>query len=436
LSKRDEKKFSRWTFLKNPTISVLAFSNGITMLGFGQILPIIPILLYDQLHASEIEIGVTISSFAITRVLSQGPMGSLSDKYGRKPFIVIPLFAYGLVSLFFIFATQTWHIFMIRAFQGIFSGALWPVSDAMVMDICDPKHRGKVISTIQIAYNLGWFAGPFVGGVISNIFGMNFAFGFSAGLSFTAFLVALIFLKETLAKKENFGGFESLYSINLRDHFKKSYITLKKFPALKNLAISALILQTAASLLQGYIPIFIVDALKGNEMDTGLILGLTGVVGLILQFYAGSIGDKYGKWRVLRFGVLISVIVSPLLLLINNLSTAYIIIPIVLGANFISMPMFTALVGDALPLEERGSGYGAYGIVRDVSLIIGSPLGGIILETSKYFSQKDLFYNLQMLFIFRFLMLALTLAVIVHYMKSFKEVDSAIWLRSKVPIPE
>jgi len=171
-------------------------------------------------------------------------------------------------------------------------------------------------------------------------------------------------------------------------------------------------------------------------MDTGLIIGLTGIVGLTLQFYAGSTGDKYGKWRVLGFGVLISVIVSPLLLLINNLSIAYIIIPIVLGANSISMPMFTALVGDALPLEERGSGYGAYGIVRDVSLIIGSPLGGIVLETSKYFSQKDLFYNLQILFIFRFLMLALTLAVVVYYMKSFKEVDSVIWLRSKVPVPE
>jgi MFS family permease len=133
MSKRDENKCSRWVFLKNPTISVLAFSNGITMLGFGQILPLIPILLYDQLHASEIEIGITISSFAITRVLSQGPMGSLSDKYGRKPFIVVPLFAYGFVSLFYIFTTQTWHIFMIRAFQGIFSGALWPVSDAMVI---------------------------------------------------------------------------------------------------------------------------------------------------------------------------------------------------------------------------------------------------------------------------------------------------------------
>ncbi len=406
------------------------------MLGFGQILPIIPILMYDYLHASEIEIGLTISSFAITRILSQGPIGTLSDKYGRKPFITVSLLGYSIVSFLYIFAFQTWHILAIRAVQGFFSGALWPVSDAMVMDICDPKHRGKVISTIQIAYNAGWFAGPFLGGVIADLYGIDATFGFSAGLSFTAFIIALLFLRETMKVKRVSSVKEVSIISSLRNNFEKSFQALGKFPALKNLAISAFVLQTSLSLLQGYTPIFISDVLNGTELDIGLIVGVGGVLGLITQFFVGSLGDRYGKWLILEVGVFIAATLSPTLLLIQNLLQAYIILPIVMCCNMISSPMLTALVGDAVPSDERGTGYGAYGVVRDFSLIIGSPLGGFILELSRKFFGASLLQSLRILFIFRSLMLFLTLFVTLYYMRSFKEVDTIIWVRSKVPPPE
>lgn len=403
------------------------------MLGFGQILPIIPILMYDYLHASEIEIGLTISSFAITRVLSQGPIGALSDKYGRKPFIILSLLGYSIVSFLYIFASQTWHILSIRAIQGLFSGALWPVSDAMVMDICDPKHRGKVISTIQIAYNAGWFAGPFLGGVIANLYGIDATFGFSAGLSFTAFIIALIFLKETIKAKKGSSVQEVSIINGFKNNFQKSFQTLRKFPALKNLAVSAFILQTSLSLLQGYTPIFISDVLNGTELDIGIIIGVGGILGLVTQFFAGSLGDKYGKWLVLEIGVFIAALLSPTLLLIQNIFQAYIILPIVMCCNMISSPMLTALVGDAVPSDERGTGYGAYGIVRDFSLIIGSPLGGFILELSRNLLKESLLQSLRILFIFRSLTLFLTLSITLYFMKSFKEVDTVIWTRSRIP---
>ncbi|MEM1986067.1 MAG: MFS transporter [Nitrososphaeria archaeon] len=432
----ERTSFSRWTFLKNPVISVLVFSNGITMLGFGQILPIIPILMYDYLHASEIEIGLTISSFAITRILSQGPIGALSDKYGRKPFITLSLLGYSVVSFLYIFASQTWHILTIRAIQGFFSGALWPVSDAMVMDICDPKHRGKVISTIQIAYNAGWFAGPFLGGVIADLYGISATFGFSAGLSFVAFITALLFLKETV-KEKNVSSVKEVSIIKgFEKNFEKSFQALRKFPALKHLALSAFVLQTSLSLLQGYTPIFISDVLNGTELDIGIIIGAGGVLGLIAQFFAGSLGDRYGKWIILEVGVFIAALISPSLLLIQNLLQAYIILPIMMCCNMISSPMLTALVGDAVPSDERGAGYGAYGIVRDFSLIIGSPLGGVVLELSRNFLKTSLMQSLRLLFVFRSIMLLLTLSITLYYMKSFKEVDTIIWARSKLPPPE
>ncbi len=425
--------FSRLSFLKNPVISVLVFSNGITMLGFGQILPIIPILLYDYLHASEIEIGLTISSFAITRVLSQGPFGTLSDRYGRRPFIVISLLGYSIVSLLYIFASQTWHILVIRAVQGLFSGALWPVSDAMVMDICDPKHRGKLISTIQIAYNAGWFAGPFLGGVIADLFGLSATFGFSAGLSFTAFIIALIFLKETIRVEDTPSIQQFSIVEGFKNNFQKTFQILRKFPALKNLAVSAFILQTSLSLLQGYTPIFISDVLNGTELDIGIIIGFGGVLGFIAQYIAGSLGDRYGKWLVLEIGVFIAALISPTLLLIQNMFHAYIILPTVMCCNMISSPMLTALVGDAVPSDERGTGYGAYGIVRDFSLIIGSPIGGLVLEFSRNFLKETLLQSLRLLFIFRSIMLFITLSIALYFMKSFREVDTVIWKRSKIP---
>ncbi|MEM0053879.1 MAG: hypothetical protein QXL89_06810 [Nitrososphaeria archaeon] len=102
----------------------------------------------------------------------------------------------------------------------------------------------------------------------------------------------------------------------------------------------------------------------------------------------------------------------------------------------ISSPMLTALVGDAVPSDERGAGYGAYGIVRDFSLIIGSPLGGVVLELSRIFLKTSLMQSLRLLFVFRSIMLLLTLSITLYYMKSFKEVDTIIWARSKLPPPD
>jgi hypothetical protein len=102
----------------------------------------------------------------------------------------------------------------------------------------------------------------------------------------------------------------------------------------------------------------------------------------------------------------------------------------------ISSPMLTALVGDAVPSDERGTGYGAYGIVRDLSLIIGSPLGGLVLEFSRNFLKETLPQSLRILFIFRSIMLFITLSITLYFMKSFREVDTVIWTRSKIPPPE
>lgn len=222
----------------------------------------------------------------------------------------------------------------------------------------------------------------------------------------------------------------------MKYNFERSFQALRNFPALKRLAVSAFILQTSLSLLQGYTPIFISDVLSGTELDIGIIVGAGGVLGLIIQFFAGALGDKYGKWLILEVGVLFSAIISPALLLIQNLMQAYILLPIVMGCNMISSPMLTALVGDAVPSDERGTGYGAYGIVRDLSLIVGSPLGGAVIELSRNLFHESLMQSLRHLFVFRSIMLFLTLSITLYYVKSFREVDTVIWFRSKVPPAE
>jgi DHA1 family multidrug resistance protein-like MFS transporter len=131
----------------------------IAFLGVGIIAPIIPIYAMD-LGATGVTVGLMVAAFSISRGVLQPIFGSISDRQGRKRFLVIGLLIYAVVGVTYTLATSVEHLILIRLFHGIGSAMIVPIVMAYVGDLTPEKQEGKYMGMLNIALFAGIGAGP------------------------------------------------------------------------------------------------------------------------------------------------------------------------------------------------------------------------------------------------------------------------------------
>lgn len=154
---------------------ILSISVGVAIIGLGIIWPLIPVYALE-LGASGFQVGMIIASFNVARVLANPVTGRLSDRWGRKPFIVTGLFLYALVSVLYILATDVNDLIMVRFLHGLTSVLVVPVAMALAADIAPENHLARYMGSLNMAVMLGLGVGPMFGGIIRDALGMQAAF--------------------------------------------------------------------------------------------------------------------------------------------------------------------------------------------------------------------------------------------------------------------
>ena len=163
------------------------------MTGLGIIWPLVPVYAV-QLGAGGLQIGIIIASFNLARTLANPLAGQLSDRWGRKPFIAAGLLLYSLVSVLYVMATRVEALILVRFLHGFTSVLVGPVAMALAADIAPPHRLGRYLGTLNMAVMLGLGAGPVLGGIIRDLFGMAAAFYTMGGLALATFLGVTAFL--------------------------------------------------------------------------------------------------------------------------------------------------------------------------------------------------------------------------------------------------
>ena len=179
--------------LNKKVYAILFLSILATMTGVGLVVPLLPVYA-KELGGSGFQIALIFVAFAIARTVFIPFFGHRSDRKGRKPFIVMGMFSYAVVSLLFVLAGTTWQIILFRTFQGIASAMVMPVVQAYVGDITPEGFEGASMGIFNMAIFVGLSVGPLAGGVIHDQFGMNAAFYFMAALSLVSLFLALVYL--------------------------------------------------------------------------------------------------------------------------------------------------------------------------------------------------------------------------------------------------
>jgi len=149
----------------------LFFSIFAVVTGVGIVVPLLPVYAHE-LGASGLKIGLIFGAFALSRTAFMPYFGRISDKKGRKPFIVVGLFAYAIISIAFIASTDVETLILIRFLHGIASAMIMPTAQAYIGDITPSGREGFTMGVFNTSIFCGLSIGPVLGGVINNHFGL------------------------------------------------------------------------------------------------------------------------------------------------------------------------------------------------------------------------------------------------------------------------
>ncbi|MCU0270904.1 MAG: MFS transporter [Acidimicrobiales bacterium] len=167
---------------------------AVDLVGFGIVLPILP-LYAEDFGASSLTIGLLVASFSVAQLVMAPFMGRLSDRYGRKPVLLVSLFGTALGSLLTGLAGSVALLFVGRIVDGA-SGASVSVAQAAAADLAPPRERARLMGLLGAAFGLGFVAGPAIG-ALAALAGPRLPFFLAAALAFVNALVAIRRLPET-----------------------------------------------------------------------------------------------------------------------------------------------------------------------------------------------------------------------------------------------
>jgi len=355
---------------KQAAIGFIFITLLIDVMGLGIIIPVIPKLIQELIHGDVSEAakigGWLTFAYAITQFLFSPLVGNLSDKYGRRPVLLLSLFGFSLDYLLLAFApTITW-LFIGRIIAGI-TGASITTASAYIADISNDENRAKNFGMIGAAFGLGFIIGPIMGGLLGQ-YGARIPFYAAAALCLLNFLYGYFILPESLSKK-NRREFELK-----RANPIGSFVSLREYPKLIGLVIAVFILHTASHAVQSNWSYFTIYQFNWDEKMVGISLGVVGILvalvqGVLIRWINPKIGDVksiYVGMALYTLGMFLFGFATQSWMMFAFL------IPYCLGG--IAGPALQAVIASQVPANQQGEIQGTLTSLISVSSIVGPPL--------------------------------------------------------------
>jgi MFS transporter, DHA1 family, tetracycline resistance protein len=353
----------------------------IDVMGWGLIIPVMPKLVAELRNISINEAAPfgawLISVYAITQFICAPIIGNLSDRFGRRPVLLISLFGFAVDYVFMALAPSYGLLFVGRIIAGI-TGASFTTGAAYIADISTPETRAKNFGMIGAAFGLGFIIGPALGGLLSG-WGVRAPFFAAAGLCLLNALYGYFVLPESLDKAHR-RPFE-WKKANPFGAFK----FLRKNPSIGNLAICYFLIYLAAMAVQGNWNYFTIYRFNWTEKLVGISLAVVG--GLVAFVQAGVtrwVNPRLGNEKSIYIGLMLYATGLVLFAFATEGWMMFLfLIPYCFGG--IAGPALQSTMASHVPRNEQGELQGALTALMSLTTVIG-PL--IMNNLFKYFTTK------------------------------------------------
>lgn len=179
---------------------ILMINIFIVMVGVGLITPILPELIIE-FGASGRAIGLLVAAYGITQFLLSPITGQLSDRYGRKVFIVVGVIIFAVAKFMFAIGDELWMLYTSRLLEGVAAALIIPPMLAYVADITTTEERAKGNSLLAAAMSFGFVIGPGLGGLLAG-YGTRVPLYTATGTAMIAVIFSIVYLPESLSKEQ------------------------------------------------------------------------------------------------------------------------------------------------------------------------------------------------------------------------------------------
>ncbi len=337
------------------------------VIGLGIIIPVIPALIQELTGGSISEAsrygGWLIASYALVQFLCAPIVGALSDKYGRRPILLLSLLGFGLDYLVLAVAPTIGWLFLARIIAGVF-GASFTTGAAYIADVSSAEKRAQNFGLLGAAFGLGFIIGPVTGGLLGEI-GPRVPFYAAALVTFLNLIYGYFILPESLLK-ENRREFEWSRANPLGALF-----ALKRYPSVAGLIGALTFIYLASHAIQGTWTYFSMEKFNWSESMVGYSLGLVGIMSALVQgLLIRIIIPKIGEYNTMITGIIFNICGC---LLFSMASEGWMllcfIIPYSLGG--IAGPAIQGILSNQIPDNEQGQLQGALTSMMAATGIIG-----------------------------------------------------------------
>ncbi len=399
-------------------ILLLAASVALMMTGFGIIMPVFARRL-GEFGAGVEALGLMIMAFSLAQLVASPFMGTLADRFGRRPWILV-----APANVGYLIALSTLMFILVRAVAGALTAGLFPAAMGVVADLVPEKKRAQWIGIVMGGYGAGMIFGPVLGGFLYDGWGFAAPFVISGALGVIALICASIMVPET--RPHTVRRREALQQRRIAagtpTHGASWWASLPRPLYILGMLLFLDFVSTFAfTFVEPQMVFYLYDELGWSTIRFGLVVGVYGLAMVFGQTVLGQASDRFGRKPIIVVGLLLNttlyfgiatVTAFPLMLLVCAVAG--------LGAALIS-PALSAFYLDITPEQHRSRVVG----IKESSLSLGGVAGPLLVVVAAGFTTpKGIFIIAGLIMLFGTL---LALAVLRNPRPAAEEMDDAAW---------
>lgn len=356
-------------------IFILVLSEFLVCLGITLVIPVMPFL-KNELHFTASDMGIMTALFAMAQFIFSPLVGVVSDRFGRKPLLLIGLGLYVISEVIFALTNQLWLMDVSRVIGGLSAAAYVPTAMAFAADVTTTEDRAKVIGWLSAAFSGGLILGPGIGGVLAN-FSYKLPFWCASALGILGLLVLAFFLpseknfEHHLVTEKNDKPVQ-----NWRETLSKPVVLL-----------FVLILVSAFGLagFEGVYSIFVNQVFDFSMSDLAIVLVLNGVLSLILQvvFFERLI-IWFAEVKLIRYCFALTAIGVAWILMTQSKLSVVVATLLIFSAMDIIRPAITTYL-TKFGTDNQGFMNGLNMSLTSIGNIIGPIMAGTLLDVNYHY---------------------------------------------------